>query len=89
METEKRKKDLLEAYKDAKEDYNEAWNLMDGARCRLDNEEDEDKVAELEEIYKHNYDFTTGLEDRMRDITYKYKELTGRDIKEDLENERR
>ena len=29
---------------------------MDGARYGLDKEEDEDKVAELEEIYKHNYE---------------------------------
>lgn len=52
MELEKRRRDLLETYKCVEKDYNQAYKLMYWAQCALDVEQDEEKVAELEEAYK-------------------------------------
>lgn len=85
MELEKRR-DLLETYKCVEKDYNQAYKLMYWAQCALDVEQDEEKVAELEEAYKYNYDVVYGLESKMKDIVFKYKDLFGTFIEEDLED---
>lgn len=87
MELEKRRRDLLETYKCVEKDYNQAYKLMYWAQCALDVEQDEKKVAELEEAYKYNYDVVYALKSKMKDIVFKYKDLFGTFIEEDLENE--
>jgi hypothetical protein len=59
---------LLETYKCVEKDYNQAYKLMYWAQCALDVEQDEEKVAELEEAYKYNYDVVYDLESKMKDI---------------------
>lgn len=87
MELEKTRRDLLETYQCVEKDYNQAYKLMYWAQCALgalDVEEDEKKVAELEEAYKYNYDVVYDLKSKMNDIVFKYKDLFGTFIEEDL-----
>ena len=85
MELEKRRRDLLETYKCVEKDYNQAYKLMYWAQCALDVEEDDEKLAELEKAYKYNYDVVCKLKSNMEDIVFKYKDLFGTFIEEDLE----
>ena len=84
MELKKRRRDLLETYKCVAKDYDEYWRLMHWAQCALDVEEDDEKLAELEKAYKYNYDVVCKLKSNMEDMVYKYEELFGTFIEEDL-----
>ena len=77
---------MLETYKCVEKDYNQAYKLMYWAQCALDVEEDDEKLAELEKAYKYNYDVVCKLKSNMEDIVFKYKDLFGTFIEEDLEN---